>query len=266
MLLKLSSPGTHEFWELPILYEDEHLLALDKPAGLLTVADSGEPDRPNLLELLHKGIADGKSWVTDRALSYLMNAYRLDAEASGVLLLAKNKTVLTSLSDLFGSEHPGLSFVTLVKGSPSDSRFSVDAKLAPHPVTTELMRVNLQDGKRARSDFEVVERFSGWTLLKCVPLTHRRHQLRAHLAYAGFPAAGDRPYRGKSLLLSRLKPGYHLKPNHTERPLIGSPLFHADCLTLDHPVTHNRLVINAPWPKDLLVALKYLRKWASSVT
>jgi 23S rRNA pseudouridine955/2504/2580 synthase len=261
VLLKLFSH--REVWELPVLYEDQHLLALDKPAGLFTVADSEDPDRPNLLGLLHGGIADAKPWARERALSFLMNPYRLDPEASGIVLLAKSKGVLARLSDLFGSEQPSLSFMSLVKGSPSEGRFSVDAKLAPHPVRVGLMGVNAKLGKRARTDFEVIERFAGWTLLKCVPLTHRPHQVRVHLAHAGFPLAGDQAYGGKPLLLSRLKHGYHLKPKHTERPLIDSPCLHAEQLDLDHPATGNRLVINAPWPKDLMVAVKYLRRYAA---
>jgi RluA family pseudouridine synthase len=261
VLLKLFSP--RGAWELPILFEDDHLLVLDKPAGLLTAADSEDPDWPNLLGLLHNGIADAKPWAKERALSFLMNPYRLDSETSGIVLFAKSKGALARLSDLFGSEQPSLSFMSLVRGSPLDARFSVDAKLAPHPVRVGLMAVNATYGKRARTNFEVVERFAGWTLVKCVPLTYRPHQVRVHLAKAGLPLAGDQAYGGRPLLLSRLKHGYHLKPKHTERPLIDSPCLHAEQLDLDHPATGNRLIIKAPWPKDLIVAVKYLRRYAA---
>lgn len=263
MLLKLSSTGTAEFWELPILFEDEHLLALNKPAGLLTVQDSEDPARPNLLGLLHQAIAEAKPWVKDRAISFLMHAYPLDPEASGVLLLARTKPVLTSLADFFGAQRPSLSFITPVQGSPLEDRFSVDAKLAPHPARSGLVRVHARHGKRSHTEFDVIERFAGWTLLKCVPLTYRPHQIRVHAAYAGFPLAGDTAYGGKPLLLSRLKPGFHLKPHHTERPLISSPCVHAEQLALEPPAAGDRLVINAPWPKDLVVAVKYLRKYSA---
>src|SRR2546426_1565987 len=93
-VLKLSSPATREFWEIPILYEDSHLLALDKPGCLLVSQDRDDPQRPNLMKLLHAGIADSKPWARERQLSYLMNAHRLDFETSGVILLAKAKAVL----------------------------------------------------------------------------------------------------------------------------------------------------------------------------
>ena len=65
--IKLSSPATREFWEIPVLFEDEHLLALDKPAGLLTSPDRYDPQRPNLMKLLHAAIAGGKPWARERS-------------------------------------------------------------------------------------------------------------------------------------------------------------------------------------------------------
>jgi RluA family pseudouridine synthase len=262
--IKLSSPDTSGFWEIPILYEDESLLALDKPAGMPVAPDAADPERANLSELLHKGIEEAKPWATKRSLSFLRQAHRLDSEESGVLLLAKNKPVLTSLMNWFGSEQPGLSFITLVQGSPAENQFSTEAKIAPHPMKPDLMRVDARSGKRARSSFEVLERFQDWTLLKCEPLTHRPQQIRVHLGRLGFRVAGDAAYGGKPLLLSRLKPGYHLKPNHSERPLIGKPCLHAERLAIPHPVIGESLTITSPWPKDLIVAIKYLRKFAAA--
>src|SRR5436309_15904653 len=81
-VIKLSSPATHEFWEIPVLFEDAHLFALDKPAGLLLTPDRYDPDpaRPNLMRLLHDSIAAGKPWAKERGLSYLSHAHRLDLE------------------------------------------------------------------------------------------------------------------------------------------------------------------------------------------
>src|SRR5947207_326519 len=80
--IKLSFPATREFWEIPVLSEDGDLLALDKPIGLPVSPIREDPNRPNLMQLLHSGIAEGKPWATARALSYLMNAHRLDLEVS----------------------------------------------------------------------------------------------------------------------------------------------------------------------------------------
>jgi len=104
--IKLSSPATREFWEIPVLYEDESLLALDKPSRLLTSPDRYDAERPNLMKLLHASIERGTPWAKERGLTYLMNAHRLDFETSGIILLAKTKPVLVALANLFGTEKP----------------------------------------------------------------------------------------------------------------------------------------------------------------
>jgi RluA family pseudouridine synthase len=262
--IKLSSPATREFWEIPVLFEDAHLLALDKPAGLPISPDRCDPQRPNLMTLLHSAIAGGKPWARERGLDYLMNAHRLDLEMSGVILLAKNKPALIALANLFGSEKPVKKFTALVQGEPLENQFEVDAKLAPHPVKIGLLHVDFKNGKKSKTRFEVLETFprGGYALLKCEPLIGRTHQIRVHLRYAGFPVVGDELYGGKPLWLSRLKPNYRLKPGHEERPLLSRVALHAEELSLPHPVTGATVTITAPWPKDLKVALKYLRRFA----
>ena len=261
--IKLSAPATREFWEVPVLYEDQDLLALNKPSGLLASPDHYDPNRPNLMTLLHGGIADAKPWAKERGLSYLMNAHRLDFETSGIILLAKSKPMLVELANLFGSEKPIKSYLALAQGRPTTDPFQIDAKLAPHPVKVGLIRVDPRQGKRALTEFKVQERFDGWTLLACQPLTGRTHQIRAHLRHAGFPIVGDTLYGGKPLWLSRLKKDYHLKRDQEERPLISRVALHAEKLTLAHPRTGELLTIEVPWPKDFTVGLKYLRRFAS---
>src|SRR6516162_5123546 len=112
--LKISSPETQQFWEIPVLFEDEHLLALDKPARLPAAPETGDQDCPNLTRLLHAAIAAGKPWTRERGLSYLMPAHNLDAGASGVLLLAKSKPVFMKLADWFGADRPGRKYLVLV--------------------------------------------------------------------------------------------------------------------------------------------------------
>ncbi len=261
-VIKLSAPATREFWELSILYEDAHLLALNKPAGLLTSPDRLTPDRPSLMNLLHAGITAAKPWAHERGLTYLMNAHRLDLETSGLILLAKSKPVLVKLANLFGEEKAYRKYVALVQGAPAQDRFEVDAKLAPQLTPGGFIRVDPRRGKRARTLFEVQERFEGWTLLKCEPFADRRHQIRAHLRSLRFPIAGDQLYGGRLLFLSRFKPDYRLKPNREERPLLSRVALHAGELALPHPITGAPLQLSAPWPKDLLVAVKYLRRYS----
>jgi len=260
--IKLSSPATREFWEIPVLFEDEHLLALDKPGGLLTSPDRLDENRPSLMKLLLDGIQAGKPWAQERHLTYLSNAHRLDCETSGVILLAKNKPALVALADLFGAEKPVRKYVALAWGRPLEKNFEVDAKLAPHPVKPGQMCVNPLEGKKSKTEFEVVETFADVSLLCCTPLTDRTHQIRVHLKHAGFPVVGDELYGGKKLWLSRLKRDFRLKPGREERPLIARVALHAAELTLVHPVTAETVTIKSEWPKDLKVAVKYLRQYA----
>jgi RluA family pseudouridine synthase len=260
-VIKLSSPATREYWEIPILHEDEHLAGVDKPSGLLTSPDRYDPSRPSLMQLAHEGIAAGKPWAAHRRLTYLMNAHRLDAEVSGVLLLAKSKPVLVALANVFGTEAPRRRHLALVQGEPSESEFELDAKLAPHPARPGAMHVDARRGKKSRTLCRVLERFAGWTLLECDSVTGRSHQIRVHLSHARLPVVGDGLYGGKPLWLSRLKRGFRLKEGREERPLIGRVALHAAELSLAHPVTSVELSIKSPWPKDLTVAVKYLRRY-----
>ena len=262
-VIKLSSPATREFWEIPVLFEDPHLLALDKPAGLLVSPDRYDLTRPDLMRLLHDAIAAGKPWVKERGLAYLCHAHRLDLETSGILLLAKTKPVLVALANLFSMGKPVNRCLALVHGSPKEERFEVNARLGPHPLTPGMMRVDPRAGKKAQTLFEVVERFSDHTLLRCQPVTERPHQIRVHLQNSGLRIVGDELYGGRPLLLSRFKRDYRLKPGRVERPLISRVALHAEELALPHPITGELVAITSSLPKDLTVALKYLRLHAS---
>jgi RluA family pseudouridine synthase len=261
--IKLSSPTKREFWEIPVLFEDERLLVLDKPSHLLTSRDRFDPERPSLMNLLHSGIQRGAAWARERRLAYLANAHRLDFETSGVILLAKDKPAFLALADEFGSGKPVGVCVALVQGAPTEEVFEVNAKLAPHPVGGGPIRVDPKLGRKSRTRFEVLERFSGYTTLKCLPFTWRPHQIRAHLRYAGLPIAGDELYGGQPLLLSSLKREYRLKGDKIERPLMSHVALHVEQISITHPETGNTVTATATWPKDLTVAVKYLRRYAS---
>lgn len=265
-MIKLSSPATKEFWEIPVLFEDEHLLAVEKPAGLLVSPDRYDPNRPNLMKLLHAGIEHGKPWAKERNLSYLMNAHRLDFQTSGVILLAKSKPVLIDLVTQFGSEKPHKVYVALVHGTAPSDTFETDAKIGPNELRLGLMRIDPKKGKRSKTEFTVREKFGhGILLLECRPLTGRSHQIRIHLKSLRLPIIGDEDYGGQPLLLSSLKGDYRLKRGKTERPLISRVALHAEKLVVTHPVTKATVTIEAPWPKDFKVAIKYLRLYASGV-
>jgi RluA family pseudouridine synthase len=263
--VKLSSAPTREFWEIAVLFEDENLLALDKPARLLTSPAPDELSRPSLMKLLYAGIVEKKPWARERNLEYLNNANDLGFDVSGILLLAKNKPAFMTLADLFSSEKVRIKYVALARGEPLENQFEVDAKLSPHPVRPGVMRVDAKDGKQSKTKFEVLENFPrhGYALLKCEPLAERTHQVRAHASHIGFKIVGDELYGGKPLWLSRLKKDFRLKPGREERPLISRVALHSEEITLPHPATNKAVTIKSEWPKDLKVAVKYLRQFAS---
>jgi len=261
--IKLSSPETEEFWKVPVLFEDETVFALDKPAGLLSSPDRYDANRPNLMKLLHRAIERGVPWAAERGLTYLANAHRLDFETSGVILLAKTKPGLVALANEFGGERVAKQYLALAQGTPPEDAFFSDAKLEPHPTKLGQMRVEPKRGKKSHTDFHSLEKFAGYTLVRCAPRTGRTHQIRVHLSHLGFPIAGDALYRGEPLLLSQLKPNYQPKRGAAEQPLIGRVALHASSLMIAHPVSGAKITIEAPLPNDFQVALKYLRKFAA---
>ena len=235
----------------PVLYEDEAVIAFDKPSGLLTAPDRWDKSLPCLMGL-----------VRERLSQEFANAHRLDRDASGVVLCAKNAEALRALQEQFESRQVEKVYVALVCPGPRADRGEIDAPLAVDPKRPGRMRVSTV-GKESRTDYEVLERFSGgWTLLRARPRTGRTHQIRVHLAHAASPIVGDKLYGGAAgLNLSELKRGY--KPGRDpERPLMGRLALHAMGLSFRHPVTGAALAVESPLPHDFEVSLKYLRRFA----
>jgi len=260
--IKLSHPPTRQFWEIPVLHEDDQILALDKPADLPVSPLHEDPEHPCLVGLLHAAIRSRAPWTLARGFTTVSPAHRLDSEMSGALLLAKGRATLAHLANQFGSETVRLVCLALAEGGPLEDTFTTDLRLAPDAARPGRLRADPQGGRRSITRFVVLERFAGYTLLRCEPLTHRVHQIRAHLRSQRAPAAGDPDYGGSLLLLSRLKPDYRFKRHRDELPLLARPALHIEELTVQHPATGEPLTIRSPWPKDLTVAVKYLRRYA----
>jgi len=124
--------------------------------------------------------------------------------------------------------------------------------------------VDSRRGKKSKTLFIVIERFSRYALIDCYPVADRKHQIRVHLRHVGLPLCGDELYGGRPLLLSKLKSDYRLKAGRTEQPLLSRPALHAEQLTVPHPVSGDTITITAPCPKDMRVGLKYLRQFAGA--
>lgn len=264
-VLKLSSPETREYWEIPVLHVDPHLLVLDKPAGLATAPDRHDPERPSLTRLIHAHVSRGVPWARELGLGYVAHAHRVDVDTSGVVLFARSKEVLTTLANEFGADRPVRRYLALVWGSPEKPEWEVEVKLAPHPTRLGVMRVDPVHGKRSLTRFRVLERFVGYSWVECLPTTARHHQVRAHLWWVKHALVGDRLYAGKPLWLSEIKPGFRPRKDRAERPLLARSAIHASGLELKHPVDGTPLRFESPLPKDLHVALKYLRRYAGGV-
>lgn len=238
--------------ELPqVIYEDDTLIAFDKPAGLLTAPDRWDVDAENLMDMIHERLSPA-----------YFNAHRLDREASGVLLCAKNMEVLKSVCRLFELRDISKEYLAIVHGVPAKKKDTIALAIAADPARTGLMKtVSARKGRPCETAYEVVEEFRGYAVLKVSPLTGRQHQIRVHLSAIKCPLVGDTVYGGKPLLLSKLKPGYKFKEDRAEIPLMKRVALHSAKLAFKHPVSGKEVIIVAEQPKDFVVAIRYLGRW-----
>ncbi|MFZ5497204.1 MAG: RluA family pseudouridine synthase [Verrucomicrobiota bacterium] len=240
----------------PVIYEDESLIAFDKPGGLLIAPDRWDKSRMNLMDLVHERMGHG-----------VANVHRLDADTSGLVLCAKTKPALDFLSGQFQAKTVTKVYEALTAGLPPTDAYTVDLVLKEDDAKPGRMCVVKKHGKASVTEFRVLARFPqpagrpGFAHVECRPLTGRTHQIRVHLAASGTPILND-PFYGNDtrLLLSDLKRGY--KGRDEERPLIARLALHAGVLTFIHPATREPLTLTAPLPQDFSVALKYLHKFA----
>ena len=262
-VIKLADRERGVVWEMGIAFLDSHLLVLNKPAGPDVHPLHGDSESVALLPLLHQAVAEGRPWAKAMGLEYLRAAHRPEAQTSGVLVLARSREVLTALAGQFASGSARQEHWALVRGGPSEAQFELDARLVPHPERPGHMRSDSKRGKRCHTRCDVMERFRGYTLLRCTPSPGRPGQVTAHLRHARLPLVADPDRGGAGLFLSQLKRDYVPKKGQDERPLIGRPALHLETVQLQHPETGDPLSLTAPLARDFGVALKYLRRFAA---
>ena len=263
-VIRLFAQCESDSWVFPVLYEDDHFLALDKMTHMAVTHSQLFPERPSLFELIRHAIDSRARWVEKRNINYLGFAYRLDFETSGISLFCKSNEARQRIGDLLGSNQEKREFLCLVHGSPQEETFEVDAKIGWVTGEPEIM-VAGKRGKFASTKFEVVERLAGFTLLRCLPSTDRKHQIRAHLQHIGLPSVGDAYYGGSLLMLSRLKKNFRPRRDGTEKPLLDRAALHYAKLNFEHPFNGDAVEIECGLAKDMEVALKYLRKYATGI-
>lgn len=237
----------------PILFEDECLIAFDKPSGLLTIPDRWDKVRSDLISLIHQHLAPG-----------IYNVHRLDTETSGVLLCAKTKVALAALERQFATSHVKAQYLALVLGTLPKPDMVIRRELERDREQPGRMRLAAAYRRGAcRTRLHAIEIFRAHSLLEAWPSGDKTHQVRVHLAHAGCPVVADAFYgNARGLYLSEIKSDYKFKPHAPERPLIERAALHAVSLIFAHPETHNELTITAPWPKDISIAIKYLKRFA----
>jgi 23S rRNA pseudouridine955/2504/2580 synthase len=215
--------------EFPILFEDDALLAIDKPAGVAVHGGSGVSF--GVIEQLRSARPQAK---------FLELVHRLDRETSGVLLIAKKRSALTGLHEIMREGNSDKRYLTLVLGQWQNAKQHVKLPLHKFDTPQGEKRVMVrEDGQASHTIFTLQKNWEGFSLLEAQLKTGRTHQIRVHLSHLGFPIAADDKYgdfaRNKELAKQGLKRMF----------------LHAHSITFNHPLTGEPLNINSPLPKDL---------------
>jgi len=189
---------------ISILYEDRSVIAIDKPAGWLLVPYNWDKTSRNLHLAISSSILAGDFWARSRSLKYLRNVHRLDADTSGILLMARSPGALHTFSRLFESRRMEKTYLAVVDGAPKETNWTCRLKIAPDSKQIGRMKIDGRTGKEAETHFKVVEIEHGRALVEARPVTGRTHQIRLHLAAAGCHVVGDLLYgRGAGKLSGR---------------------------------------------------------------
>lgn len=232
--------------EFPVLYEDDQLLVIDKPAGVAVHGGSGVSF--GVIEQLRKARPQAK---------FLELVHRLDKETSGLLMLAKKRSALTALQDQFRQRETGKTYAALVSGSWPARTKVIDVALHKYLTAEGERRVKAvaaddADGRRSISLVRVAGRYAGFSLLDVTIKTGRTHQIRVHLAHEGHPIVGDEKY-GDFALNKALATGRSVAGARFERMFL-----HARRLAFNHPVTGERIELEARLPPECETLLAQL--------
>ncbi|MDH7502603.1 MAG: RluA family pseudouridine synthase [Verrucomicrobiota bacterium] len=240
-------PATPEPEPIPldILYEDETLIVLNKPAGLVVHPAAGAPAGTLVNALLYhcRGELSGIAGVARPGI-----VHRLDRDTSGLMVVAKNDAGHLALSRQFARRHIEKVYHALVCGKLEPEAGEISAPIARHPSHRKMMAV-IDKGRPAITAYRTIEIFRGATLVEARPRTGRTHQIRVHFKHIGFPLVGDKSY-GKRPNAKLFEDTGYVAPRQ---------MLHAQRLSFVHPLTQQTLTFEAPWPADFAEAVRQLR-------
>ncbi len=244
---------THEPENIPldILYEDSHLIVLNKPAGMLVHPASGVNSGTLVNALLaHCDDLSGIGGVERPGI-----VHRLDKDTSGVLVVAKTDVVHRELSVQFEMHTITRQYVAIVCGIPSEVTGMIDAQIARSRRDRRRMTTVKNNGRRAVTHYQVLEIYHKFSLVQLTLETGRLHQIRVHLQHIGHPVAGDAIYGGDQRALNDAD---SLPVKHALIHLKRQAL-HARTLQFEHPIIHERLTFSTPKPSDMQRLVDALR-------
>lgn len=225
--------------ELDIIFEDKHLLIINKPAGM-TVHPAPGHTNDTLVNALLAHCQDSLSGIGGVTRPGIV--HRIDKDTSGLLVVAKHDVAHRNLAAQIEKRTLKRQYLAVVKGVPKPLAGKIEGNIARSTVNRKKMAVVKSGGKTAVTHYKTEEVFGDSALVRCILETGRTHQIRVHLTHIGYPLIGDQVYgrRGKSFDFNR-------------------QALHAVCLTLVHPVTNEVMEFTAPIPDDMLELLEQLR-------
>jgi 23S rRNA pseudouridine1911/1915/1917 synthase len=243
------SGGRKHRSRIETLQANDAVLAVAKPAGLLTIPDRYDVSQPSLIEILTK--RHGSLWIV----------HRLDRETSGVVVFARTEEAHRQLSESFAGGRVAKTYFALVDGRVNWVEEIVDLPLRPDADRRHRTHVDRARGKPSETAFRLLEHVGPFSLVEATPRTGRTHQIRVHLAQIGHPVVCDGLYgRSEPIMLSRFKHKY-VEGRRPERPLLSRLGLHAVSVELVVP-GHGSTLIEAPLPRDLKATVRQLRKHA----
>ena len=239
---------------LDILYEDDQIIVVNKPAGLVT-----HPTRPGESKSLVAALLHHRRELADTGDPLRRGiVHRLDRDTSGVIVAAKTDAARANLTDQFRERRVRKRYLAVVRGAPAHDEGEITLPVGRDNRIHDRMVVRALDGRRAITHYTVRERFDGFTLLEARPRTGRTHQIRLHLSAIGHPVVADKMYGGGGPCYASELAGQPRRSD--EHALISRQALHAQEITFTHPASGREVSFSAPLPGDMRALLDSLRE------